>query len=33
MKTNASWPVHRWPVRLTHWVNLVAMIGMFMSGW
>lgn len=33
MKTNASRPVHRWPVRLTHWVNLVAMIGMFMSGW
>ncbi|NPE57451.1 cytochrome b/b6 domain-containing protein [Dickeya dadantii] len=26
-------PVHPWPVRLTHWLNLFAMIGMFMSGW
>lgn len=26
-------PVHPWPVRLTHWLNLLAMIGMFMSGW
>lgn len=33
MKTNASRPVHRWPVRFTHWVNLFAMICMFMSGW
>lgn len=33
MDTNASRPVHRWPVRLTHWVNLFAMICMFMSGW
>lgn len=33
MKTNAPRPVHRWPVRITHWVNLFAMICMFMSGW
>ncbi|MEI7256899.1 cytochrome b/b6 domain-containing protein [Dickeya dadantii] len=26
-------PVHPWPARLTHWLNLLAMIGMFMSGW
>lgn len=26
-------PVHAWPVRLTHWVNLLAMTAMFMSGW
>ncbi|AYH46442.1 thioredoxin reductase [Dickeya fangzhongdai] len=26
-------PVHTWPVRLTHWVNLLAMTAMFMSGW
>ncbi len=25
--------VHLWPVRLCHWVNLLAMIGMVMSGW
>ncbi len=33
MKTNASRPVHRWPVRITHWINLFAMVCMFMSGW
>ncbi|MEO3991813.1 cytochrome b/b6 domain-containing protein [Pseudocitrobacter cyperus] len=33
MKTNTSRPVHRWPVRLTHWVNVFAMVCMFMSGW
>ncbi|MCC7686029.1 cytochrome b/b6 domain-containing protein [Serratia marcescens] len=33
MKTNASPPVHRWPVRITHWINLFAMVCMFMSGW
>ncbi|AIR69716.1 cytochrome b/b6 domain-containing protein [Dickeya fangzhongdai] len=26
-------PVHAWPVRLAHWVNLLAMTAMFMSGW
>ncbi|WP_038903032.1 cytochrome b/b6 domain-containing protein [Dickeya zeae] len=26
-------PIHAWPVRLTHWINLLAMTGMFMSGW
>ncbi|MGM3161756.1 cytochrome b/b6 domain-containing protein [Dickeya undicola] len=25
--------IHAWPVRLTHWVNLLAMTAMFMSGW
>lgn len=25
--------VHRWPVRLTHWVNAFAMTCMVMSGW
>lgn len=25
--------VHPWPVRLTHWVNAVAMTVMIMSGW
>lgn len=24
---------HPWPVRFCHWVNLLAMIGMVMSGW
>jgi len=33
MKSNAPRPVHRWPVRLTHWINLFAMVCMFMSGW
>lgn len=26
-------PIHAWPVRLAHWINLLAMTGMFMSGW
>ena len=26
-------PIHPWPVRLAHWLNLLAMTGMFMSGW
>ncbi|KPW63740.1 HupC/HyaC/HydC family protein [Pseudomonas syringae pv. broussonetiae] len=30
MKTR---PIHPWPVRLTHWVNAVGMVCMFMSGW
>ncbi|EPM69066.1 hypothetical protein A584_15733 [Pseudomonas syringae pv. theae ICMP 3923] len=30
MKTR---PIHPWPVRLTHWVNAVGMVFMFMSGW
>ena len=25
--------IHPWPVRLCHWINLFAMIGMVMSGW
>lgn len=25
--------IHSWPVRLCHWINLLAMIGMVMSGW
>lgn len=25
--------IHSWPVRLTHWINALAMSGMFMSGW
>lgn len=33
MKSNAPRPVHSWPVRLTHWINLFAMVCMFMSGW
>ncbi|MBB1580634.1 cytochrome b/b6 domain-containing protein [Serratia sp. OS31] len=33
MKSNAPRPVHPWPVRLTHWINLFAMVCMFMSGW
>lgn len=33
MKSNAPRLVHRWPVRLTHWINLFAMVCMFMSGW
>lgn len=33
MKTPGQRPVHRWPVRITHWVNLFAMVCMFMSGW
>ncbi|CAI1154159.1 formate dehydrogenase-O subunit gamma [Serratia rubidaea] len=33
MKDSLSRPVHRWPVRITHWVNLFAMTCMFMSGW
>jgi thiosulfate reductase cytochrome b subunit len=30
MKTRS---IHPWPVRLTHWINAVGMVGMFMSGW
>lgn len=30
MKTR---PIHPWPVRLTHWVNAVGMVCMFLSGW
>ncbi|MFI8479086.1 cytochrome b/b6 domain-containing protein [Pseudomonas sp. NPDC078700] len=26
-------PIHAWPVRLTHWINAVCMVCMFMSGW
>lgn len=26
-------PIHSWPVRLTHWINAVCMVCMFMSGW
>ncbi len=33
MATPARRPVHRWPIRLTHWINLFAMTAMFMSGW
>ena len=25
--------IHSWPVRICHWINLLAMIGMVMSGW
>ncbi len=25
--------LHPWPVRLTHWLNAVCMVCMFMSGW
>jgi len=25
--------IHPWPVRICHWVNLLVMIGMVMSGW
>lgn len=25
--------IHPWPVRLTHWLNALGMVGMFMSGW
>ncbi len=25
--------IHPWPVRVCHWVNLLVMIGMVMSGW
>ncbi|MDY7559482.1 cytochrome b/b6 domain-containing protein [Pseudomonas sp. 10B1] len=25
--------IHPWPVRLTHWLNAMGMVGMFMSGW
>ncbi|MCO7597243.1 cytochrome b/b6 domain-containing protein [Pseudomonas brassicacearum] len=25
--------IHPWPVRLTHWLNAVCMVCMFMSGW
>lgn len=25
--------IHSWPVRISHWINLLAMIGMVMSGW
>lgn len=32
MKSNALRQVHRWPVRITHWINLFAMVCMFMSG-
>ncbi|HEX8596131.1 MAG TPA: cytochrome b/b6 domain-containing protein [Pseudomonas sp.] len=30
MKTRS---IHPWPVRLTHWLNALGMVGMFMSGW
>ncbi|TKI06538.1 cytochrome b/b6 domain-containing protein [Martelella alba] len=33
---NANTPtirLHRAPVRLTHWLNVIIMCGMFMSGW
>ncbi len=33
MKRVASQPVHRLPVRITHWINLATMTGLFMSGW
>lgn len=33
MTIDAPRPVHRLPVRITHWVNLFAMTAMFMSGW
>ena len=26
-------PMHRLPVRITHWLNVLIMCGMFMSGW
>lgn len=25
--------IHPWPIRLSHWINLLAMICMIMSGW
>ncbi len=25
--------IHSWPVRLTHWLNAICMVCMFMSGW
>ncbi|MEG3134472.1 cytochrome b/b6 domain-containing protein [Rouxiella sp. T17] len=25
--------IHPWPVRLCHWINVLVMIGMVMSGW
>lgn len=25
--------IHPWPVRLTHWLNAICMVCMFMSGW
>ncbi|WP_296182929.1 cytochrome b/b6 domain-containing protein [Pseudomonas sp. UBA1879] len=25
--------IHPWPIRLTHWINAVGMVCMFMSGW
>jgi len=33
MTTSRRRLVHRWPVRLTHWLNALAMPCMFMSGW
>ena len=37
MKPQLSSPrkrrIHSWPVRICHWINLLAMIGMVMSGW
>jgi thiosulfate reductase cytochrome b subunit len=26
-------PIHPWPIRLTHWLNAIGMVCMFMSGW
>lgn len=37
MKPQLSLPrkrrIHSWPVRICHWINVLAMIGMVMSGW
>ena len=33
MPASAKKRVHPWPVRLCHWLNVLVMVGMVMSGW
>ena len=33
MPTSLKKRVHPWPVRLCHWLNVLVMVGMVMSGW
>ncbi|WLS79062.1 cytochrome b/b6 domain-containing protein [Erwinia pyri] len=33
MSASATKRVHPWPVRLCHWLNVLVMVGMVMSGW
>ncbi|RWR03260.1 thioredoxin reductase [[Pantoea] beijingensis] len=33
MRSSAKKVLHPWPLRVCHWINVLVMVGMMMSGW